>query len=90
MVEDHSDNKRGNPVLPLHGLLFLINSKGSFIYTIPHSTHHCFYYTRCEALAMMGNSSMDPIFFLNHQYIYIYLMTHSTHIIYGYMASDIW
>ena len=30
MVEDHSDRKRGNP-LPPHGLLFLINSKGSFI-----------------------------------------------------------
>ena len=33
MVKDHSDSKRGNPLLP-HGLLFLINSKGSFIYII--------------------------------------------------------
>ena len=30
MVKDHSDSERGNQ-LPPHGLLFLINSKGSFI-----------------------------------------------------------
>ena len=34
MVEDHSDSERGNP-LPPHGLLYPINSKGSFICTIP-------------------------------------------------------
>ena len=34
MVKDHSDSERGNP-LPPHGLLFSINSKGSFICTIP-------------------------------------------------------
>ena len=31
MVKDHSDSEKGNP-LPPHRLLFLINSKGSFIY----------------------------------------------------------
>ena len=31
-VKDHSDNDRGN-LLPPHGLLFPINSKGSFICT---------------------------------------------------------
>ena len=31
MVKDHSDNERGNLLLLLHGLLFLISSKGSFI-----------------------------------------------------------
>ena len=36
MVKDHSDSERGNP-LPPHGLLFSINSKGSFIYTIPQT-----------------------------------------------------
>ena len=36
MVKDHSDSKRGNP-LPPHGLLFLISSKGSFIYIIPQT-----------------------------------------------------
>ena len=36
MVKDHSDSKRGNP-LPPQGLLFLINSNGSFICTIPHT-----------------------------------------------------
>ena len=30
MVKDHSDSKRGNLLLPLHGLLFLISSKESF------------------------------------------------------------
>ena len=34
MVKDHSDSERGNPLSP-HGLLFLINSKGSFICTVP-------------------------------------------------------
>ena len=39
MVKDHSDSERGNP-LPPHELLFLINSKGSFICTdrIAHTT----------------------------------------------------
>ena len=36
MVKDHSDSKRGNPLLP-HGLLFPINNKGSFIYIIPQT-----------------------------------------------------
>ena len=36
MVKDHSDSKRGNP-LPPHGLLFPINSKGSFICIIPQT-----------------------------------------------------
>ena len=34
MVKDHSDSEKGNP-LPPHRLLFTINSKGSFICTIP-------------------------------------------------------
>ena len=34
MVKDHSDSEKGNP-LPPHRLLFSINSKGSFICTIP-------------------------------------------------------
>ena len=33
MVKDHSDSERGNLLLP-HGLLFLISSNSSFIYTI--------------------------------------------------------
>ena len=33
MVKDHSDSERGN-LLPPHGLLLSINSKGSFICTI--------------------------------------------------------
>ena len=36
MVKDHSDSEIGNPLLS-HGLLFPINSKGSFICTIPQT-----------------------------------------------------
>ena len=36
MVKDHSDHEKGNPLAP-HRLLFPINSKGSFICTIPHT-----------------------------------------------------
>ena len=39
MVKDHSDSEKGNP-LPPHRLLFLINSKGSFICTIPDRIAH--------------------------------------------------
>ena len=38
-VKDHIDNERGNP-LPQHGLLFPINSKGSFICIIPQTGEH--------------------------------------------------
>ena len=37
MIKDHSVGERGNLLPPLPGLLFLISSKGSFIYTIPQS-----------------------------------------------------
>ena len=36
MVKDHSDSEKGNK-LPPHKLLFPINSKGSFIFTIPQT-----------------------------------------------------
>ena len=36
MVKDHSDSEKGNP-LPPHRLLFPINSKGSFMCTIPQT-----------------------------------------------------
>ena len=36
MVKDHSDSEKGNP-LPPHRLIFPINSKGSFICTIPQT-----------------------------------------------------
>ena len=39
MVKDHSDSEKGNMLLP-HRLLFLINSKGSFICTIPQTGYH--------------------------------------------------
>ena len=36
IVKDHSDSEKGN-MLPPHRLLFPINSKGSFICTIPQT-----------------------------------------------------
>ena len=36
MVKDHSGSEKGNP-LPPHRLLLSINSKGSFIRTIPQT-----------------------------------------------------
>ena len=60
MIKDNSDSERGNP-LPSHGLLFPINSKGSFICTIPQTGYHiprpllhlCY-------VAGTRNSSMGP------------------------------
>ena len=40
MVNDHSDSERGNP-LPPHGLLFPINSKGSFVCLLKMSAIVC-------------------------------------------------
>ena len=39
MVKNHSDSEKGNPLLP-HWLLLSINSKGSFICTIPQTGYH--------------------------------------------------
>ena len=37
--KDHSDSEKGNP-LPPHRLIFPINSKGSFLCTIPDRIAH--------------------------------------------------
>ena len=39
MVKDHYDSEKGNPLPPLHGILFPISSKGSFICTIYRIAH---------------------------------------------------
>ena len=62
MVKDHSDSERGNPLLPQHGLHFLISSKVS-LYEPSHrqdSTYHDLCYTSCGALAGTRNSSVGP------------------------------
>ena len=56
MVKDHSDSEKGNQ-MPPHSLLLSINSKGSFICTIPQ-TYHGLCYNSCGALAGTINSSM--------------------------------
>ena len=63
MVKDHSNSERGNLLPPLHGLLFLISSMGSFIYASLHrqdSTFHGLCYTSSGILAGKRNSSMGP------------------------------
>ena len=57
VIKDHSDSERGNPLLP-HGLLFPINSKGSFNASSHRQDNLC--YTICGALPAMRNSSMGP------------------------------
>ena len=37
MVKDHSDSAKENLLPPLHGLLFLINNKGSVTCSIPQT-----------------------------------------------------
>ena len=62
MVKDHSDSERGNPLLPLHGLLFLINSMEPLYAPSDRqdSTYHILCYTSRAALAGKRNSSMGP------------------------------
>ena len=58
LVKDCSDSKRGNLLLPLHGLLFPISSTDSIIY-IYHPTDRIAHTSR-GALAGMRNSPMGP------------------------------
>ena len=46
LVKDHTGNERWNPLLPLHGLIYPVSNKESFIY-IPSqdSTYHSLWYT---------------------------------------------
>ena len=66
MVKDHSDSESGNP-LPPYGLLFPINSKGSFICTIPQTgyTYHGLCYTSRGTLAGTRNSSIAQHLLIN-------------------------
>ena len=55
MVKNHSDNKRGNLLPPLHGLLFPISSKGSYARSHKQdSTYHGLCYGSRGALAERG------------------------------------
>ena len=42
IIKDQSESKRGNPLPMLHYLIFLINSKGSFICTIPQTREYIY------------------------------------------------
>ena len=70
MVKDHYDSEKGNP-LPPHRLLLSINSKGSFICTIPdritHTTafvttvvEHCLEREIAQWVHPMKDRSDDP------------------------------
>ena len=72
MIKDHSDSESGNPLPPLHGLFFLISSKGSFICTISQTGK---YIPRPLLHQLYGRKEM------------FYLMMHSIHFIYGALAG---
>ena len=38
--KDHGDGQTGNPLTPLHGLLFSITCKEYFIRTVPQTGYH--------------------------------------------------
>ena len=60
-MKDHSDSKRGNLLLPLHGLLQL--AARVLLYAPFHrqeSTYHGICYTSCGVLAGMRNTSVCP------------------------------
>ena len=61
MIKDHSDNKTGNLLLPLNGLLFPISSKGSFICNNLNSAYQGHCYTSYGILAGMRNSSVSAL-----------------------------
>ena len=65
MVKDHSDNERGNLLPPLHGLVFLINSKVFYMHPPTDWIEHTM--TSCGALAGMRNSSVG---LMNQQTLY--------------------
>ena len=60
-IKDYSNSERGN-LLPLHGLLFAISSKGSFICTTPDRiAHTTAVVTPAEEHWLdVGNCSMGP------------------------------
>ena len=63
MVKDHSYSERGNRLSPLRVLLFPINSKGSFICTIPHTRQHILRHSFHKSLSTSGtrNTSIGPL-----------------------------
>ena len=61
VVKDHSDSERGN-LLPPHGLLFQISSKGSFICTIRQTGYHSPCYVTDKSTSTEGIRTMDPQF----------------------------
>ena len=61
MVKYHTDSERGNP-LPPHGLLFPINSKGSFICTIPQIGLHIPQPLLHQLWSTGWNKTDDPLY----------------------------
>ena len=59
MVKDHSDSEKGN-LLPPHRLLLSINSKGSFICTIPQTVEHWLEREIAQWVHPMKDRSNDP------------------------------
>ena len=77
MIKDHSGSKRENP-LPLHGLLILISSKGSFTHTIPQTGHHILWPLQYQLWSTGWNVAQKV-----HYRKEFVLFNHSTHFVYG-------
>ena len=77
MVKDHSDNERGNLLLPLLGLLFPSSNKGCFVSTTPQTQQHI----PCPLLCQLWNTERERNVLFNDALNSFYL---------GYMVSDIW
>ena len=59
-LKDHGDSQRRNLFLPLQGLFFLINTKGSYMYHPTYNIYHSLCYTSRGALTGMRSSSLSP------------------------------
>ena len=57
IIKDYSDSEKRNLLLPLDGLLFLISSRGSFIYTIPQTGLHI----PCPLLQQLWSTGWNEI-----------------------------
>ena len=64
MVNNHSDNERGNSLLLLEELFFLISSKGFFICTIPDRTAH----TMAPVMEHLKSPLLDTICPMPHNH----------------------
>ena len=73
IVKDHSDSKKRNLLLQLHGLLFPISSKGYFKCTIPHTGKYILWPLLHQLWRSGWNERKDGnVLFNNLFYLWLY------------------